>query len=73
VPKVIVGKGTGDPFGRPFLSPRATGWSNKQGSSVPITTFVFRANVYDEPTGLHEWAPALMGHLAFQSPIRGWE
>jgi hypothetical protein len=30
-------------------------------------------NVYDEPTGLHDWAPALMGHLAFQSPICGWE
>jgi hypothetical protein len=21
--------------------------------------------VYDEPTGLYNWAPALMGHLAF--------
>ena len=26
---------------------------------------------YNEPTGLHNWAPESMGHLAFQSPIGG--
>ena len=73
MPKVIVGKGKGDPSAAPFLSPRATGWSNNQRSSVPITTFVFRAMCTTSRQDCTTGAPALMGHLAFQSPICGWE
>ena len=51
--------------------PQVSRGCRRTSKARAFAAIVFRANVYGEPTGLHNWAPALMGHLAFLSPICG--